>query len=177
MTLTAPVCFRRPRSRTRRVCRPVAGGYTLVEALVYISVLAVLIGISYAAFYRCFDSSLTLRRNVDDIGNALRAGETWRADVRASGEITFESSGAERILHLPGARGDIAYQFAGNSLLRRTGSSPWKPVLEHVKASSFAPDPRQRVTAWRWELELQTRPGKTPKVLPRFSFTAVPAGK
>ena len=59
-------------------------GYLLIEALVYIAVIVALLGVAYAAMYRCIDRSIALRRNADDITSALHAGERWRADVRAA---------------------------------------------------------------------------------------------
>ena len=59
-------------------------GYLLIEALVYIAVVVTLLGVAYAAMYRCVDRSFALRRNADDITSALHAGERWRADVRAA---------------------------------------------------------------------------------------------
>jgi hypothetical protein len=45
-------------------------------------------------------------------------------------------------------------------------------VLKDVKASTISDDSRQRVNAWRWELELAS-PQKVVLVHPLFSFTAV----
>ena len=56
----------------------------LIEALVYFSVVVVLLAIAYMALDRCIGNSIALRRAADDIGNALRTGERWRADVRNS---------------------------------------------------------------------------------------------
>src|SRR4029077_12950063 len=57
------------------------GGYLLTEALVYIGLLFVILGVGYLAMDRSIDNSVLLRRNADDIANALHAGERWRADV------------------------------------------------------------------------------------------------
>src|SRR5439155_11435731 len=62
----------------------VRSGYMLIEALVYIGVSFLLLGIGFAAMYRCIDNSVGLRRSADDITSALHAGERWRADVRAT---------------------------------------------------------------------------------------------
>jgi len=51
---------RAPSSALRR-------GYLLVECLVYISVLLILLGVTYAAFYRCVASGVAFRRSIDDI--------------------------------------------------------------------------------------------------------------
>src|SRR5215470_16859351 len=60
------------------------GGYLLVECLVYIAVLAVVMGVAFSAFYRCLSSWRDLARNTDDIARVLKAGEIWRADIRAA---------------------------------------------------------------------------------------------
>ena len=59
-------------------------GMALIELLVYMGVLLVLMGVGYAAFYRCLDNSTALRQSADDIVNALHAGEDWRGDVRTA---------------------------------------------------------------------------------------------
>jgi hypothetical protein len=150
-------------------------GYLLIECLVYMSVLLILLGVGYEAFYRCIQNSVALRRSADDIASALNAGERWRADLRAvKGMIRVEDTAAERILHLPGARGEVAYQFSRNAVLRRVGGGSWVRLLAGVKSSSMKSDPRPNVIAWRWELELQPRSKKPGRVRPLFTFIAVP---
>lgn len=159
--------------------RPVTAtlAYTLIEMLVYMSVLLVLLGIGYAALYRSMDNATALRESTDDIINAIHAGENWRADVRAAhGNIRLESSDAEQILSLPGSRGRISYRFAANTISRRIGGNDWTPVLANVKTSDFIADARQNVKAWRWELELRTHPKRVIRIRPLFTFIAVPAG-
>ena len=130
-------------------CQP---GYLLTECMVYLGVVFILLGTGYTALYRCMDNSVALRRNADDIADALHAGERWRADVRsAAGPLRLENTAAGQILLLPGPRGEVAYRFSAGALFRRLGSGPWAPLLASVKSSSMAPDPRQKVTAWRWE--------------------------
>lgn len=154
---------------------PHEGGYLLIECLVYISVLLILLNVGYSAFYRCIENSVALRRNADDIVNALNAGERWRTDLRtANGTIRFEVLAEKRILHLPGARGEVAYQFSTNAVLRRVGDGPWVRLLAGVKSSSMESDPRPNVVAWRWELELKPRSKKMGRVRPLFTFVAVP---
>jgi hypothetical protein len=116
-----------------------------------------------------------LRRNADDIAQALHAGERWRADVRAaSGPIRFESTDAARILRLPGHRGEVAYQFTTNTVLRRVGNGTWTSLLNNVQSSAMESDQRLNVSAWRWELELKPRSKKPGRVRPLFTFLAVP---
>ena len=152
--------------------------YLLIEALVYIAVIVALLGAGYAAMYRCVDSSIALRRNADDITSALHAGERWRADVRAAtSQVRGENTDDGQLLSLEGARGAVVYRFTTNAVFRSVSGGPWAHVLEHVKASIMAPDQREHVTAWRWELELQPRAKgsvKPSRVRPLFTFLAVP---
>jgi len=154
-------------------------GYLLNEALVYFSVVFVILGCGYEAMYHVIDHSVAMRRSADDVSKALHAGERWRADLRASRTQSWaDEAGAERVLVLSGARAEVAYKFATNAVCRRHGKGPWVPVLSQVKSSSMQADRRQSVTAWRWELELEprrkgsVRPGS---LRPLFTFMAVPA--
>ncbi len=168
-----------------KTCQPLSGrasrgsrAYLMIEALVYIAVIVALLGAGYAAMYRCIDSSLALRRNADDIANALHAGERWRADVRAAAsQIRVEDTDAGQLLYLESARGPAVYRFSTNAIFRRLGEGPWVRLLPNVKSSSMAADRREHVTAWRWELELATRTQgsvKPGRVRPLFTFVAVP---
>ena len=155
-------------------------GYLLIEALVYIGIVAALLGVAYAASYRCIDRSIALRRNADDITSALHAGERWRADVRDAGsQVRLENTEAGQLLYLDGPSRAVVYSFATNAVSRRLGTGPWVRLLPNVKSSSMTADQRERVTAWRWELELQPRQSgsvKPGRVRPLFTFIAVPKG-
>jgi len=154
-----------------------AGGYLLTEALVYIGLIFLLLGIGYAAMYRAIDNSVALRGNANDITRALHAGERWRADVRsATHGIRWDNSGEEPILRLEGDQKQIDYRYTAAALYRRTGAGPWSRILDHVQFCWIEPDPRPMLTAWRWELELQpqTRGSFKPgRVRPLFTFLAV----
>jgi prepilin-type N-terminal cleavage/methylation domain-containing protein len=150
-------------------------GFTLIEVLIYIVVLAVIMGAGYAALFRSLDHSVLLRGGADDIANALHAGENWRADVRASrGALRVETNGTEHILLLPGPR-EVSYRFATNTVLRRLGNNDWSMVLGNIETSAFVADPRGEVPAWRWELALKPRAKKPGRIRPLFTFLAVPA--
>ncbi len=45
-------------------------GYSLLECLVYIAVLAVVLNVSFLAYYRYDQHTRNLRRNADDITRA-----------------------------------------------------------------------------------------------------------
>src|SRR5262249_35165000 len=131
--------------------------YTIIETLVYISLLFVILGLGYMAMYRSMDASAGLRRNAADIARALKAGEAWREDIRSANRpIRIEKTGAVGvILHVPQTHGEVTYQFSTNSVSRRVGKAEWTLVLDNVKNASFINDKREKIAAWRWELELQ----------------------
>jgi hypothetical protein len=147
----------------------------LIECLVYISMSFVILGLGFALMYQCIDNALVLRRNADDIAAALNAGERWRADVRAAdSQVRLE----DQTLYLRGNRGETAYRFSDNIVWRRTSQASWTRVLDGVKSSMMQSDARGQVTAWKWEIELQSRrkgyvrPGR---VRPLFTFLATAA--
>jgi hypothetical protein len=128
--------------------------------------------------YRCIDRSIALRRNADDITGALHAGERWRADLRAAtSQVHVETTDAGQLLHLDGPGGTVIYRFATNTVCRRAGAGSWVQLLSSVKSSTMSADPREYVTAWRWELEIQPRATgsvKPGRIRPLFTFLAVP---
>lgn len=168
---------------TRFSCRPEARcagqrGYLLIEAMIYIAVLSALLGVGYSAMYRCIDGSIALRRNAEEITSALHAGERWRADVRsATAPPRLETTEAGQLLYLESSRQVVAYRFATNAVFRRLDGGAWVCLLRNVKTSTMASDSRERVVAWRWELELQPRQSgsvKPSRIRPLFTFLAVP---
>lgn len=152
--------------------------YLLTEALVYIGLVFVLLGVAYAGLYRFIDNSVLLRRYSEDISRAMHAGERWRADIRsATAGIRLEANPEGDILHLKTPNYEIAYTTRESSVVRRVDSGPWARVLNNVKASSMQAELQPNVTAWRWELELrpQTKGAIKPgRVRPLFTFLAAP---
>lgn len=155
--------------------RSLCAGTILAECLVYISVFFILTGIAYAVYYRSMEFSRDLRRNTDDIGRALRAGESWRQDVRrASGPLRQETREGLDVLVIPHSSGNIAYWFRDGTVWRLSqSSSEALPFCGAVKSSKMIRDVRQSVTAWRWELELKSVQ-KAVRLKPLFSFLSVP---
>ena len=155
-----------------------AAGYFLMEALVYIGLVFLLLGIGTAALYRCIDNSVALRRNADDISKAVHVGELWRADVRAADRgVSWDKSGAQPVLRLEQAHALIEYKYDEGAVWRRVGAGPWSRVLDHVATSSVDRDQRVAVTAWHWELKLQPKAHgsfKPGRLRPLFTFIAVP---
>lgn len=155
--------------KTRRI-----GGMMLIECLVYIAVFAVLLGVGTAAFYEFWDNSNILRHRTDEIAAALRAGETWRADIRcADGKIEMQTSPSGVLVKIPQRNGRLFYRFDNGTLWRSTlAANVWLPVLHNVKNSQMEMDNRAGVQAWRWELELAPFRSRAKTPL-EFSFEAV----
>lgn len=156
-------------AKTRRTA-----GILLMECLVYISVLAILLGIGTAAFYFCWDHTRAVIFTTNEVASALHAGERWRADVRgATGQISTVSTADGATMEIPTGGKKIIYHFSNGELRREIPSQnlSWL-VLEKVKASGMKIEPRAGVTAWRWELELMPRRKVTYFPL-RFTFEAV----
>lgn len=151
--------------------RPPRHGVTLIECLVYISLVFVILGMATVAFYRCFDNMKALRRNSDDITQALNAGELWRSDIRAATKpVQFEA--ADQLLRIPHRDHEVAYKFADAQVLRRTDAD-WVVVLPKVENSQMQLHKRNQTSAWQWELELKSLRHPT-TVRPLFTFIAVP---
>lgn len=150
--------------------------YTLIEVLVYMSMLVVVMALGYTAMYRSMDASTGLRRNAGEITRALTVGERWREDVRrATQPLRVERvSERETLLHIPYKNSEVTYRFASGAVSRRFGPLEWSVLLQPVRNSTFVSDTRQQVTAWKWELELQPARKSLTRLHPLFTFLAVP---
>jgi len=136
-----------------------SAGYLLIECLVYLSVIVVVLGLGFGAFYVCWDYSKALHYATDDINAALHAGERWRADIRnATGKITVETRPEGEVLQIPYGTSEVFYRFNAGEIRRQVASSDFSELLlPTVKASQMVMDARGPAVAWRWELELNSR--------------------
>ncbi len=150
-------------------------GIVLIDCLVYLGMFLLIVNLAFALLYRTWDTHRALRRSADDIAAVVRAGEVWRADVRAaSGPLRTDPTPEGWDLHVPRREGDVLYRLAAGRLVRvPPGRALPTHVLPNVKSSSMQPDPRSHVTAWRWDLELKPSRAKS-RVRPLFTFLAVP---
>lgn len=149
-------------------------GYLLVEALAYIGVVFVVLGVGYAAMYKCVDNSVALRRSAEDFTGAMHAGERWRSDVRNAGKvIQVEETSDGRMVRFEGINTKVTYRFAEGAVYRQENAGGWARLVSNVRGSTMEVDKRQQVTAWRWNLELNTRV-RNSKIRPLFTFEAVP---
>jgi len=69
----------------------------------------------------------------------------------------------------------VEYHFDEQAIWRHSAQTGRTiRLLSKVKTSAMRPEARRQVSAWRWEVELQSR--KAPPYLrPLFTFEAVPA--
>lgn len=146
----------------------------MIECLVYIAVFGILLGLGTGAFFFCWDHTRAVLYATNDIESALRAGERWRADVRAAtGEISVKTTSTGQIVTIPEGTKEIFYRFASGELRRQVASENVSQLmLPKVKASDMRSDPRGNVAAWRWDLELAERRQETHLPL-LFTFEAV----
>lgn len=150
-------------------------GVTLIECLVYVAVFSILLGLGTAAFFFCWEHTKAVAYATSDIESALRAGEHWRADVRAAtGTISVESTASGQVVTIPEGGKEISYRLATGQLWRQSSLPNFAQLLlPKVKSSQMQSDPRGQVTAWRWELQLNERRRETHLPLV-FTFEAVP---
>jgi Tfp pilus assembly protein FimT len=148
-------------------------GIFLIECMVYLAVLTVLTAVALGVFYVCWDGFRSVISTTDDVSAALRAGERWRADVRAaSATISIESTASGQIVRIPEDGKQIVYSFESNEIRRQVGTGGISQVvLPKVKSSEMKSDVRDGVKAWQWELELPERP-RGPHVPMLFTFEA-----
>ena len=160
------------------VARPgkTIAGIMLIECVAYIAILAVIMGLSYGAYYRTVASSSGMRRNAADITKALQCGERWRDDVRnATGDLSVSQTDQRQVVSIPQKSGEVIYSFENGAIQRSSDGKTWNPILRNVKASQIYQDKRKQGVAWRWEVELNSV--KKAKVRPLFTFQAVTAKK
>jgi Tfp pilus assembly protein PilE len=152
-------------------------GLMLIEVLTYIAIFAVISTVAFAAFFKYWDAARRLDRATDDMIRALQAGETWRTDIRRTTRPpTLVRDGANETLQLKMSGATVVYRFSPDGVWRQPSPTrPWVNLLPTARKSRMFADDRGGIAAWRWELELAL-PRKSPgKLIPRFTFLAVPA--
>jgi hypothetical protein len=149
-------------------------GIMLIECISYFAVFLILSGVAMGCFYLCWDHSKALISASDDISAALRAGERWRADVRAaSGTINIETTTNGEVVKIPEGEKEIVWTFDSKQIARQVGTASLPVLLlPRVMASDMELDSRDSVTAWRWELQVAQRRKEMHTQL-MFTFEAV----
>jgi hypothetical protein len=135
----------------------------LIECLVYIAVFGILLGGGMTAFYFCWDHTRAVMFDSNDISAALRAGERWRADVRAaSGNISVATTTDGEVVRIPESKQEVIYRFESGEVRREIPAVHQSQLLlPKVKTSQMSAEPRGSVSAWHWELELKERRKET----------------
>ena len=134
-------------------------GVTLIECLVYIAVFGILLGIGTASFYLCWDHTRAMILTATEVESALRAGECWRADVRAAtGKISVETTTTGETVRIPKGNKMIVYHLETGELRREVpAQNDSRLLLTKVRVSEMRAAARDGVVAWRWELEATPR--------------------
>lgn len=149
--------------------------YSLIELLVYCSVLLAILTLGYTSLSRFWTLSARMRAHADDLREVLDAGEQWRLDVRTPGARIFSAADGEAQVFTIQTDPDHAIDWAfrqGTVLRRDHPNAAWVKRLSRVDQSSMEFERRGDIPTWRWDLELQSRTTKTRFRRP-FTFAAV----
>ena len=147
-------------------------GIMMIEAMVYIALVGVILVLAAAVFDKGMRESAGVQRNVADIERALKAGEQWRADVRAA---TAAIEVSEERMVIPQKNGSVIYEMGTNQVRRVEGERRVEVFLANVQGSKMIEERRGKTVGWRWELELERR-RKEARVRPLFTFMAAAGG-
>jgi hypothetical protein len=91
----------------------------------------------------------------------------------ATGPIAVQPAPDGELVEIPRGTNKVIYRFAAGQVSRNLApTEQWIVWLPRVKASQMQADPRARVTAWRWDVELMPARTKV-RVPPLFTFEAV----
>ena len=148
-------------------------GILLMECLIYLGVFAILLGSGTLAFYHCWDHTRGVIRATDDIAAALRAGEHWRADVRAAtGKISLQTTTAGEVLRIPSGQREILYRWEAGEMRREIPAQHLvQPLRLKVKTSEMKAVDNASARVWRWELELAMPPLQAKQLKRPLVFT------
>ena len=145
-------------------------GFTLIEVLIYLSLMTIFIDLSYLVYLECQENHFRLQCFSNDTLHSMDIGERWREDVRkAIKSPILMKDGSLKILQQDN---EIHYFFQNGTILRQQKKQEAVPILRGVKSSQWIQDQRKYVRAWRWEVELITLHKKS-RIPPLFSFETI----
>jgi hypothetical protein len=157
----------KPASPQTRPIRESDSGATLVEVLVFFSLLLVFMAIGFAAYDRVWFESRRLEQRADAVRGLTQFGERWREDIRsASGPPLIHVDG--RGMDIPVGTRVVTWKFEGKpAFLSRTAQgerfqlAPWA-----LSGGSFSRIPRPNCTGWATDIQfLASRSAPRPPVL------------
>jgi hypothetical protein len=147
-------------------------GVTFPECLVYVGALITIATIAFSSLNRLWAVTGRMAGVADDLRDASRAGEQWRADVRAAvAPIQPEDEGRSCVIQT--GAGTVTWFTEVGALWRRTGDLEPSCWVRRIHSCQFSPSPRQQVAALQLDLELVPR-SRQPRHPPAFTFLAVP---
>lgn len=143
---------------------------TLIEALVYIAVFMMVVGLTYQCFHMFLKNSQNLKKATEDIIRVTQIGDRWREDIRNADSIKYDNG----ILFLNKDGRESCYSFKDNALQFRGAAldSQWKILSDRIGECIFTETAHKGFSAWEMNIELKVRNEKS-KVKPLFSFMAV----
>ncbi len=142
--------------------------FMLIEALVYIAVLAMLLALSYQVFYKSLTGTRLLGRAGDDIVKVSQIGDKWRDEIRGAESVNYKDG----ILSISKKDGEAFYSMKDGTLQYRVKDGKWRTLYDRIVKCEFSEPPQDGFTAWEMLVELKSDRKKA-KVRPLFSFTAV----
>ena len=147
----------------------------MVEMLIYAGLLGTLLTLGSETVGIGSNHARQTQMQTGDINAALRAGEQWRRDIRSAVAPPKSQAGESTpILLIETSDEIIEYRYSNRAVWRRVaGEKDGQKLFDSVESSRMLPYTRGKVTAWRWELELETRDHRS-KMRPLFAFIAVP---
>lgn len=154
----------RPRTRANLIGN---SGATLVEMLVFFSLLLVLMGIGFAAYDRVWFESRRLEQRADAVRGLVQFGERWREDVRsASGPPSVHADG--RGMDIPVGTRVVTWRFEGKPafLSRTVEGEPFQLAPWPLWGGTYSRIPRTNCTGWASDIQLlPSRSAPRPPVL------------
>lgn len=134
-------------------------GVSLIECLVYVALFGLLLGGGTTVFYFSWDHTRAIISASDEVESALRAGEAWRADIRAAtGKISVQSTSSGQIVEIPQANQTIIYRLTNGELRREIPAEQRSRIIfAALKSCEMKSSLRSEVTAWCWDMELAAR--------------------
>jgi prepilin-type N-terminal cleavage/methylation domain-containing protein len=179
------------RVRSRAAARPDESGFTLIELIVGISILALIIGAISAALITVFADSGATSKNIADSADAQVVSATLTNDVQSAVDITTSSTASHcgtgtQLLGLEWARvgstTSTTFDTVVSYLAVQQGST-WSLMREECLTGSSTPVNRSTVSSDICEPKgsaplhgCPTTGQPTPSITPRTKQTSVRAG-
>lgn len=147
-------------------------GLTLLELLIYMSMVSIIALTAFSALGRLWTAAGQMSAETQDQSIALQAAELWRIDVRgATSRVELDAEGKTcRMLH---GTNSVTWSFRDGVLQRQVQGRPPVFWVGRIARGAFSFDARPHATALRCDLLLTPRSVKA-RQAPALTFAAVP---